>query len=145
MLKRNLFFIIAIGMTFVFMTNAFGQNNRKNSRTIKKTTQATGGTIPVYWNRNSAGKRRKASVNHSFHPTTQPFADGLKKRKSKPRNTHNLLPYIEQSGLRKKGKYANQEVSYRKNKSSNRRKAKHVWDDTDIVHRQSGKGKATHD
>jgi hypothetical protein len=53
----------------------------KNSRITKRPNQATGGTIPVYWNIKSPNNRQRNL-----------------KRKSKAQN---LLPYMEQNNLRK--------------------------------------------
>lgn len=56
--------------------------------------------------------------------------------------TGGTIPVYRSTGSAgKRKKYANQEVSYRKktSASSNKRKVKAVWDDTDIVHRNGSK------
>lgn len=91
MLKRNLIIIANITIALTVTSNIFGQSNKgkntssskqrstKNARITKNPTQATGGTIPVYWNAKSPAKRKRTPANHSFQSTTQPFADGRSK------------------------------------------------------------------
>jgi hypothetical protein len=53
-------------------------------------------------------------------PSTNQRKSGFSNKRKSTKST-NLLPYMEQENLRKKGKYANQEVSYRKNKTVRRK------------------------
>lgn len=66
MLKRNLFFIIVIGLVFVFTTNAFGQSNHRKS--VKK----VGKTNSIYldggndsWNTRRKQKSKQRTANTS--------------------------------------------------------------------------------
>lgn len=87
MLKKYLLTIGIITIALALSGNTFGQNNKqksaKNARITKRPTQATGGTIPVFWDIKSPAKRKGVPANHSFQSQTQPFADGRVKGKTK--------------------------------------------------------------
>lgn len=158
MLKRKLIFAGIVMLVFAFTGTTYGQTSKRTTSKAKagkgtkgkvqfqdfhfghrrsKTTQVTGGTIPVYKNGKSSTKRKRTPAKNSFQSQTQPFADGRSKNQRKGGITHtdswneknkrkftkstNILPYVEQDNLRKKSKYANQEISYRKNKPVRRK------------------------
>ncbi|MEK7724163.1 MAG: hypothetical protein AAB336_07445 [Acidobacteriota bacterium] len=136
MLKRNLLIIVAIGLGLLFSGNIIAQNGK--AKTTKRKAKVGDRTEEVTFN---YGKKPKANQRKS-HSVKNPnnfqvdqklgMPDYFKKsspnqrksglsNKGKYAKSTNILPYMEQENLRKKGKYANQEVSYRKNKTVRRK------------------------
>ena len=69
MFKRNLLMVLIVGLALVLATNAFGQNT-KAKRIIKKGKATT-----------TSKNARKTKTVRGFTSTTQPFPDGVVKRK----------------------------------------------------------------
>ena len=111
MLKRNLIIIAIMTIILSLSANTFGQDNRKSKTSkskarpkVNRVNMEDGVFLPGY---RTTNKRKKSVRNvKNFSSTTQPFADGLvleRKRKTKRKpKTQNLLPYMEQSNLRRR-------------------------------------------
>lgn len=109
MLKRNLFVILLISLTFVFTTNVLAQSSKRKlagkAKTAKSSTQksarlahptrtdqATQGTIPVYWDIKSPNKRKhppkpvKNLEQSNSGTTTANEAPEIGERNAKPKD-----------------------------------------------------------